>query len=435
MAGSQAKDRFHELSTFPTPERLAGLNAGEFERFVAEVFRTAGYEVSRPRLNFSSDAALELLALGNGRKRSGVVVLKHIGPNDTVSSRVIRRLHGSRPVKHEGASAYIVTTGRYEQAAIEYATTNPNIYLLGAAQLCRYIRYVQHSRYAEASGITVVIPPDRFAGAAPQSNGMIASRATVLAIANNKGGVGKTTTAWQIAHGLAAKNKRVLLVDLDPQGNLTEVFLDTSSKLVRPPHLAQYFAGTHMLAQLVRPTSTQEIALIPAHPDLSLLDTGGAGRPDVEMRFAVDLGVMASTAALGGGGQYDWIILDTPPAVSMFTRAALAAADYVIAPARSRPSSLSGIENMMRTMITMGELTGKPPHLIGGLITHWSEDQNSTDTYVRLEELFNSCHSRIMAQEIPFDVTVEKRHGQTHHRASNAYEQVVEEVLNYVERR
>jgi hypothetical protein len=82
----------------------------------------------------------------------------------------------------------------------------------------------------------------------------------------------------------------------------------------------------------------------------------------------------------------------------------------------------------------MGELAGNRPELLGCLITHWNDDQQSTDTYTRLEELFDNRQSRIFANEIPFDVTVEKTHGQTHHRASDAYDRVVQEVLSHVER-
>lgn len=87
----------------------------------------------------------------------------------------------------------------------------------------------------------------------------------------------------------------------------------------------------------------------------------------------------------------------------------------------------------MGTLDTMSHLKGTPPNLLGCLLTHWDEDQHSTETYPRLEELFDNRHSRILANYIPFDVTVEKMHGQTQHRASDAYERVTQEVLEYAQ--
>ncbi|HEV2236888.1 MAG TPA: ParA family protein, partial [Ktedonobacterales bacterium] len=135
------------------------------------------------------------------------------------------------------------------------------------------------------------------------------------------------------------------------------------------------------------------------------------------------------------GKLFDWIILDTPPTISLFTRAALCAADYVIAPARSRPSSVAGTLNMVNTLDTMNALKHTPTKLLGCLLTHWQEDEHSTETYPDLEALFSQRRSRILASYIPFDVTVEKTHGATHHRARKAYAEVAREVLGYVQQR
>jgi cellulose biosynthesis protein BcsQ len=203
--------------------------------------------------------------------------------------------------------------------------------------------------------------------------------------------------------------------------------------------MAEYFAGNRGLAELIRPTvieghSIPNMYLIASHPALSLLDTGGAGRPAVEMGFARDLYVVASAPHQATGKPFDWVLIDTPPAISLFTRAALCAADYVIAPARSRPSSVSGTKNMVDTLDTMNALKRAPAKLLGCLLTHWQDDEHSTQTYPYLEDLFGGRRSRIMANYIPFDVTIEKTHGATQHRAHNAYAAATQEVLNYVQR-
>lgn len=369
---------------------------------------------------------------------TSVVLVRHADPSSPMTTDVVRKFRGSRAIRHSEAAGYVVTSGTFDKAAYEEAERDRRVHLLDGERLCRYIRYIRGSRFDESTGITVRIPPDLFAEARPFRDRIGGRQPIVLAVANNKGGVGKTTTTQQLALGLAALGRRVVVVDLDPQANLTEAFLSEAftaakSSAVAPPHLAQYFAGQSALAQLTRFTARTNIGLVPAHPDMSLLDTGGAGRPDVEARFAHDLIATFGGVSQGTESAADWILLDTPPAISLFTRAALAVADYVITPARSRPSSLSGIRNMLRTLDTMGELTGNRAQLLGCLITHWGEDQQSVDTYTRLEELFENRHSHILANYIPFDVTIEKTHGQTHHRAIHAYERVVEEVLSHVE--
>lgn len=439
MPGPAEPQRFRALFTSPSVEGIHALSSEEFKNFTAYVFRRAGYEVVVPTLKLTKGEDLRIFAPGDQRKQIGAVAIERAEPNELVGAQAIRKLRKCNAVRKNGAAAYVVTTGQFNKAAYEQSAAGRPVFLLNGDDFCRYIRYVQGSRYDETTGITVLIPPDWFASKSAVGR-LVDHNVKVLAVANNKGGVGKTTTVRHLALGLANAGKRVLVVDLDPQTNLTEAFIEDApaeSRSIVPPssslHLAHYFARQCTLTQLVRPTAREDIIMIPAHTDLSLLDTGGAGRPDVEMGFASDLLNSFGKASAVAEHSIDWIILDTPPSISLFTRAALAAADYVIAPARSRPSSLAGIRNMLRTMDTMGNLTGAKPELLGCLITHWGEDQHSINTYTRLEEQFDNRHSRILANYIPFDVTVEKTHGQTHHRASNAYERVVEEVLSYVE--
>ncbi len=432
MAGPAEPQRFKDLFENPTVSGMYELSPREFEKFVAYVFRRSGYDVNEVGLKFTRGVDLEIFA-GNSRARSGGVEVKRFEQDKAVSAQIVQKLMGAPVVRRGRASGYLVTTSSFNKAAYDMALHGVRTYLLNGEQFCRYIRYVRGSRYDETTGIRVTIPPDLFAG---PNNGLPRAphHTKVLTIANNKGGVGKTTTARYLATGLADKGKQVLVVDMDPQGNLTENFTDPGTLV--SPNLANYFAGQCTLSQLISTAYTLDgnsLSILPAHPDLSMLDTGGAGRPDVEMLFAGDLHDAFAVSTITHQQPFDWIIIDTPPAISLFTRAALAAADYVLVPARPRPSSLAGIKNMLRTMDTMGDLMGTPSQLLGCLVTHWAEDQHSRDTYTRLQEIFNNRRSRIMQTSIPYDVTIEKSEGRTQHRASDAYEAVVKEVLEYVE--
>lgn len=442
MTGHADDARFAALFDKPSVDGLRTLSEAEFKRFAAYVFGRAGYTASGHPLGFVSDIDLNLFPLGDRNKLAGAVAIRHEPPERPLSGQFVRRVQHSSAVRKRGATAYVVTSGTFDKSAYDQAGSSGQPYLLDGDQFCRYIRYVHHSRFPEGIDLTVLIHPDLFAGNAQRLSP--APRPPVLALANNKGGVGKTTSARHLALRLAERGLRVLLVDLDPQGNLTEGVISRDSAegrraLADPPTLADYFAANCALSAMVRPTFVagqpiNNVSLIPAHPDLSLLDTGGAGRPEVEMRFVRDLQTLAREPLRDGDAPINWVIIDTPPAISLYTRAALCAADYVIVPARARPSSLAGILNLLKTMDAMGELRGTPPKLLGCLLTHWQEDQQSTETYPYLETLFDARHSRILANYIPFTVTTERVHGPGHQHASNAYESVAQEVLDYVQR-
>lgn len=440
MAGPAEPQRFRDLYAAPSVEGMYALTPKEYEKFVAYVFRRAGYEVNDVAFKFTKGVDLELYADNSRRRRIGGVEVKRYEAGSLVTAQVVQKLMGAPILRRGGAAGYLVTTSGFNKAAYEMAEHGEQIRLLNGEQLCRYIRYVQGSRYDDTIGTRALISPDLFSGATSVRR-RNAHRTKVLTVANNKGGVGKTTTAQHLAIGLAARGEQVVLIDMDPQSNLSERFLNTQSVLISGPHLATYFAGRCSLEQLPRRVTVThplthnpaELEIIPAHPELSLLDTGGAGRPDMELRFMQDIFSAFSAGSALRERPTDWVIIDTPPAISVFTRAALGAADYVVAPARARPSSLAGLGNMFGVLETMGSFMGAEPKLIGCLVTHWEDDASTSDSMTRLTEILNNRKSQIFRTKIPMDATIEKTMGPTHHRAIHAYEEALTEVLSYVD--
>ncbi len=163
---------------------------------------------------------------------------------------------------------------------------------------------------------------------------------TIMAVANQKGGVGKTTTAVNLAASLAALEKRVLLVDLDPQGNATSAFGFDKAELVR--HIYHCLVADVPVASILRQTELHGLDVAPANPDLAgaevelVTELGREGRLGEALAPVVD--------------RYDYVIIDCPPSLGLLTLNALAAADRVLIPLQCEYYALEGISHLLSTL-------------------------------------------------------------------------------------
>ena len=160
----------------------------------------------------------------------------------------------------------------------------------------------------------------------------------ILAIANQKGGVGKTTTAINLGAGLGALERKVLLVDCDPQGNATRGLGGKAS----PPHLYHALSGDVPLQEAIRPSGFPNLDLVPSQRDLVGVEVEFVGEPGWEGRLK---GVLATVA-----GRYDTVLLDCPPSLGHLTVSALTAADGVLVPLQCEYFALEGISELMSTV-------------------------------------------------------------------------------------
>jgi chromosome partitioning protein len=413
---------------------MRALTPREFEHFVAYTFRRAGYGVADVSTTVLKGVDLELyLTLLRDSHPLGGVEIKRYAANKLVDKPAVQLLLGSPVVHQPGGVGFLITTSDFTPLAYDFATQNTQLNLLNGPRFVRYINYLRGSVDDQPDDSNQPISPDCILDADHLGAAIQRSKTKIIAVANNKGGVGKTTTARYLALGLARSGQRVLLVDMDPQANLTQFVLNNFDTAHLPStHLGTYFSGHADLHDLPQPSVSHPLLwIISSHPQLGRRDSGGSGRPSTELKFVRDLQQTFASTASKPRDVFDWVVLDTPPAVSLFTRAALAAADYVLVPARARDSSVVGTQNLLATRETMGALMGHMPMLLGGLFTHWRDDATSQDPEVRIQLMFRESGSDILRTRIPMSTAIEGHDGKVQwaHHALSAYDDLVEEVL------
>ncbi len=187
---------------------------------------------------------------------------------------------------------------------------------------------------------------------------------TILAIANQKGGVGKTTTAINFGAGLGALEKRVLLVDCDPQGNASRGL----GVKADPPHLYHALSGDTPLAETIRSTGFPNLDIVPSQRDLVGVEVEFVGEAGWEKRLKQVIAQVAD--------RYDVILIDCPPSLGHLTVNALAAADGVLVPLQAEYFALEGISELISTVKRIQG--GVNPQLViaGILLTMYDDRTN-----------------------------------------------------------
>jgi chromosome partitioning protein len=160
----------------------------------------------------------------------------------------------------------------------------------------------------------------------------------ILAIANQKGGVGKTTTAISLAAGLAALEKRVLLVDCDPQGNATRGLGRTASA----PHLYHVLTGESPIEAAIVPSGFPFLDLLPTDRDLVGVEVEFVGLEHWEKVLGSRLAAVTE--------RYDYILIDCPPSLGHLTVQALVAATGVLVPLQCEYFALEGVSELLSTI-------------------------------------------------------------------------------------
>jgi chromosome partitioning protein len=215
---------------------------------------------------------------------------------------------------------------------------------------------------------------------------------TVIAVTNQKGGVGKTTTAVNLAYYLAKGGSKVLLVDFDPQGNATSGLGVEKSKL--RASILDVIDQSATVGDVTIKLPFKNLELAPATPELANAEPGLAAVKDRFTRLKNGLASVKSN--------YDYIIIDVPPSLGLLTVNALTAAKYVLLPVQAEFYALEGLSQLLETMQLVRKSLNPTLELLGVLVTMF--DTRTTLSGQVYQEVAKHFPGKILKTKIPRNV-------------------------------
>ena len=203
----------------------------------------------------------------------------------------------------------------------------------------------------------------------PAAVGKAPARGRVLAVANQKGGVGKTTTTVNLATALAATRKKVLIIDLDPQGNAsTGLGIERSA---RRRTTYDVLLGEVSLEEAILPTIVPGLSAVPSSVDLS-----GA---ELELIDLSEREYRLQAAVRRAELRFDYVLIDCPPALGLLTLNALCAADAVLVPLQCEYYALEGLSHLVRTIDRVKRAFNPVLEIQGVVLTMYDRRNNLSD--------------------------------------------------------
>jgi chromosome partitioning protein len=254
------------------------------------------------------------------------------------------------------------------------------------------------------------------------------TRPRIITVANQKGGVGKTTTAINLATALAAIGEQVLIVDLDPQGNAsTGLGIDRRDRKVSSYDV---LTGGMTLEDAAVPTAVPGLSIVPSTLDLLGVEMEIAGAPDRVLRLRN--AVRASSQRVG---KYSYVLIDCPPSLNLLTLNSMAAADSVLVPLQCEFFALEGLSQLLETVEQVRNSIN-PDLIIQGIVMTMYDGRNNLANQV-VEDVRAHMGEKVYETIIPRNVRISEApsHGKPailydlKCSGSQAYLQLASEVI------
>ena len=219
----------------------------------------------------------------------------------------------------------------------------------------------------------------------------------IISVINQKGGVGKTTTVINLAAGLARQEKKILVIDLDPQGNAT-TGLGLSNIENSNNTIYGVLNGTMTISDVIKKTEFKNLDIVTSNVDLSGLEVETAG--DNERAFI--LKVKLATYLKDSGASYDYILIDCPPSLSLLTVMALVSSNSLVVPLQTEFFALEGLTQLMKTIERI-KVNLNPDLKIRGILLTMYDKRNKLSSQVEKEarDFFNE---KVYSTVIPRNV-------------------------------
>ena len=219
----------------------------------------------------------------------------------------------------------------------------------------------------------------------------------IISVINQKGGVGKTTTVINLAAGLSMRGKKILVIDLDPQGNATTglgLSNTTNSELT----IYSVLNGNKRINEVIQSTSFKNLSLIASNVDLSGLEVETAG----DNRRAFKLKDELTAILNDSGATYDYILIDCPPSLSLLTIMALVASEALVVPLQTEFFALEGITQLIKTIERI-KSNLNPSLEIRGILLTMFDKRNKLSGQVEIEAR-NYFKDKVYSTAVPRNV-------------------------------
>ena len=204
----------------------------------------------------------------------------------------------------------------------------------------------------------------------------------VLSVANQKGGVGKTTTSINLAAAIALKKRKTLLIDLDPQSNATIAFFD--AKEIQSTMYDVFADRSVEMAKIIRPTKDENLFVAPARLALARLEQQLAGQFDAPFKLKDSLTPILK--------DFEFIVIDTPPALGILTVNALVASTHLLVPIQAAYFAIEGTDDLLETYARIRARPNPDLKVLGVVITLFDKRTNiSRDTHEQIRAVFGNA--------------------------------------------